>query len=31
MSELPALAVPFKQQTYERVVKEFEKFARASA
>jgi len=28
MSELPDLVVPFKRQTYERVVKEFGKFAR---
>jgi len=28
MAELPDLVVPFKRQTYERVVKEFEKFAR---
>jgi putative (di)nucleoside polyphosphate hydrolase len=28
MSELPDLVVPFKRQTYERVVKEFAKFAR---
>ena len=27
VKELPALVVPFKQQTYERVVKEFRKFA----
>ena len=27
MGELPDLVVPFKRQTYERVVKEFEKFA----
>jgi hypothetical protein len=26
MKELPALVVPFKQQIYERVVKEFAKF-----
>jgi hypothetical protein len=31
MGELPDLVVPFKRQTYERIVKEFEKFARASA
>ena len=29
LRELPDLVVPFKRQTYERVVKEFEKFARA--
>jgi putative (di)nucleoside polyphosphate hydrolase len=29
LSELPDLVVPFKRQTYERVVKEFGKFARA--
>ena len=29
MGELPDLVVPFKRQTYERVVKEFEKFALA--
>jgi putative (di)nucleoside polyphosphate hydrolase len=28
MNELPGLVVPFKRQTYERVVKEFGKFAR---
>ena len=28
MSELPDLVVPFKRATYERVVEEFEKFAR---
>ncbi|MBV9349008.1 MAG: RNA pyrophosphohydrolase [Pseudolabrys sp.] len=28
MEELPGLVVPFKQQTYEAVVKEFAKFAR---
>ena len=28
MAELPDLVVPFKRQTYERVVKEFGKFAR---
>ena len=28
MSELPDLVVPFKRQTYERVVKEFGKFAK---
>ncbi len=28
MSELPALVVPFKQETYARVVKEFARFAR---
>ena len=28
MGELPDLVVPFKRQTYERMVKEFEKFAR---
>ena len=27
MKELPALVVPFKQQIYEQVVKEFAKFA----
>ena len=27
MAELPDLVVPFKRQTYERVVKEFKKFA----
>ena len=27
MRELPLLVVPFKQQSYQRVVKEFEKFA----
>ena len=27
-SQLPDLVVPFKRETYERVVKEFEKFAR---
>ena len=27
MAELPDLVVPFKRQTYERVVKEFQKFA----
>jgi putative (di)nucleoside polyphosphate hydrolase len=26
--ELPSLVVPFKRQTYERVVREFERFAR---
>ncbi len=29
MGELPDLVVPFKRQTYERVVKEFKKFALA--
>jgi putative (di)nucleoside polyphosphate hydrolase len=29
MREIPALVVTFKQQTYERVIAEFEKFARA--
>ena len=29
MHELPELVVPFKRRTYERVVREFEKFARA--
>ena len=29
LSELPDLVVPFKRQTYERVVKEFGKFASA--
>ena len=29
MKELPDLVVPFKRQSYERVVKEFEKFASA--
>lgn len=29
MSELPDLVVPFKRQTYERVLKEFAQFARA--
>jgi putative (di)nucleoside polyphosphate hydrolase len=28
MRELPSLVIPFKRQTYERVVKEFESFAR---
>jgi len=28
MHELPALVVPFKRETYERVVKEFERFVR---
>jgi hypothetical protein len=28
MRELPELVIPFKRQTYERVVKEFERFAR---
>jgi putative (di)nucleoside polyphosphate hydrolase len=28
MRELPDLVVPFKRKTYERVVKEFERFAR---
>jgi len=28
MDELPDLVVPFKRQTYERVVREFERFAR---
>jgi putative (di)nucleoside polyphosphate hydrolase len=28
MHELPALVIPFKRRTYERVVKEFERFAR---
>jgi putative (di)nucleoside polyphosphate hydrolase len=28
MRELPGLVIPFKRQTYERVVKEFERFAR---
>ena len=28
MCELPDLVVPFKQKTYERVVREFEKFAK---
>jgi putative (di)nucleoside polyphosphate hydrolase len=28
MDELPALVVPFKRQTYERVCREFAKFAR---
>jgi putative (di)nucleoside polyphosphate hydrolase len=28
MKELPDLVVPFKRQTYERVVREFSKFAR---
>ena len=28
MDELPALVVPFKRATYERVVREFKKFAR---
>jgi putative (di)nucleoside polyphosphate hydrolase len=27
MHELPGLVIPFKRQTYERVVKEFERFA----
>ena len=27
MRELPGLVIPFKRQTYERVVKEFERFA----
>ena len=31
MRELPDLVVPFKQKTYERVVREFEKFARAAS
>ena len=26
--ELPELVVPFKRQTYERVVREFERFSR---
>jgi len=30
-SELPDLVVPFKRQTYERVVQEFGKFGAASA
>ncbi len=29
MKNLPALVVPFKRQTYERVVKEFGKFAKS--
>jgi hypothetical protein len=29
MRELPDLVVPFKRPTYERVVKEFVKFAKA--
>ncbi len=29
MQELPDLVVPFKRETYERVVKEFAKFAKA--
>ncbi len=29
MSELPDLVVPFKRASYERVVAEFGKFARA--
>jgi putative (di)nucleoside polyphosphate hydrolase len=28
MRELPDLVVPFKRETYERVVEEFKKFAR---
>jgi len=28
MLELPELVIPFKRSTYERVVKEFERFAR---
>ena len=28
MRELPDLVIPFKRQTYERVVKEFQRFAR---
>ena len=28
MRELPALVIPFKRKTYERVVKEFERFTR---
>jgi putative (di)nucleoside polyphosphate hydrolase len=28
MRELPTLVIPFKRHTYERVVKEFEQFAR---
>jgi hypothetical protein len=31
MEELPDLVVPFKRQTYERVIKEFEKFARSDS
>ena len=31
MRELPDLVVPFKRQTYERVVREFEKFTKAEA
>ena len=30
MRELPGLVIPFKRQTYERVVKEFGRFARES-
>ena len=29
MDELPGLVVPFKRQTYERVVSDFRKFARS--
>jgi putative (di)nucleoside polyphosphate hydrolase len=28
MRELPDLVIPFKRQTYERVVEEFQRFAR---
>jgi hypothetical protein len=28
MRELPDLVIPFKRGTYERVVKEFQRFAR---
>jgi putative (di)nucleoside polyphosphate hydrolase len=28
MRELPELVIPFKRRTYERVVREFERFAR---
>jgi hypothetical protein len=28
MRELPDLVIPFKRLTYERVVKEFQRFAR---
>ena len=31
MGELPDLVVPFKRATYERVIKDFAKFAGASA
>jgi len=31
MDELPDLVVPFKRQTYERLIKDFAKLARASA